>query len=99
MPESFDSVTQKLLDSAAAEVDPEKQSTIVKSLKTVVDAQAILTPEPNPVPEPTGFKAFLDRHADSLIKVGGTLGVVSIIAIIEAKGDVIFRSKATKYLT
>lgn len=97
MSESFDSVTQKLLDAAAAEVDPEKQSTIVKSLKTIVDAQVLTEPAPTE-PEPTGFKAFLDRHADALIKVGGTLGVVTIIAAIEAKGDVIFRSKATKYL-
>lgn len=99
MSDSDDPVTKRLIDIIADPTTEEKElSTHVKTLKTYEEAKKLMEPEPIPVPEPTGFKAFLDRHADALIKVGGTLAAVIAIAGIEAKGDIIFRSKATKYL-
>lgn len=98
MPESIDSVTQKLIDDVHNAEDLEKTSTAVKNLKTLVEAKKLLEPDPIPDPEPSGFKAFLNRHAGDLIKVGGTLTIVGVIAVVEAKGDVIFRSKAAKFL-
>jgi hypothetical protein len=58
----------------------------------------LLEPEPIPVPEPSGVRGFFHRHTGDLIKAGTTLSVVGLIAVVEAKGDVIFRSKATKLI-
>lgn len=98
MSESIDSVTQKLIDDINVTGDPEQVSTRVKNLKTYVEAMKLLEPDPLPDPEPSGVKGFFHRHAGDLIKAGTTLGVVGVIAVIEAKGDVIFRSKATKFI-
>ena len=98
MSESIDSLAQKLIDDVAASTSEEETATAVKNLKTLGEAKKLFEPDPTPDPEPTGIKAFFSRHAGDLIKVGGTLSAVGLIAVIEAKGDVIFRSKATKYL-
>ena len=98
MPESIDSVAQKLIDDIDVADDLDKKSIAVKNLKTLAEAKKLLEPDPTPDPEPTGFKAFVKCHASDLIKVGGSISVVAIIAIIEAKGDVIFRSKASKFI-
>lgn len=98
MPESTDSVTQKLIDDIDHATSLEVKSTAVKTLKTYAEAKKLLDPDPIPDPEPTGVKAFFARHAGDLIKVGGTLAAVATIAVIEAKGDVIFRSKASKFI-
>ena len=99
MPEISDPIVQRLIDLAEDPATEEKDlATHIKSIKTYAEAKKLLEPDPIPDPEPTGFKAFLDRHAPELIKVAGTLTVVGIIAAIEAKGDVIFRSKASKFI-
>lgn len=98
MPEPIEEVLTKLITDINVSGDADEVSTRVKNLKTFVEAKKLLDPEPEKEPEPTGIKAFFSRHADSLIKVGGTLAVVSVIAVIETKGDVIFRSKASKFI-
>lgn len=99
MPDSPDPIAQKFLDVAA---DPatvgEELAANIKALKAYAEAKKLLEPEPEPVPEPTGFKAFLVRNSGDLIKAGTTLAAVVTIAVIEAKGDVIFRSKGTKFI-
>lgn len=70
--------------------------TSIKALEAINKAEAALkTPEP---PEPKGAKAWFEKHSDALIKVGGTLSTVALIGFVESKFDVIFRSKASKYL-
>jgi hypothetical protein len=99
MSEFDDPVAQRLFDLAADPMTEDKDlSAHVKSLKTYAEAKKLFEPDPIPDPEPTGVKAFLNRHAGDLIKVAGTISVVGIIAVIEAKGDIIFRSKASKFI-
>lgn len=99
MPESIDSITQKLLDDIAThDITTEAAATATKNLKTFAEAKKLLEPEPIPVPEPTGVKAFFSRNSGDLIKAGSTLVIVTTIAVLEAKGDLIFRSKATKFI-
>lgn len=99
MSNPYDAVATKLISEVEKDLDdPDKTSTRVKNLKTFVEAQKLAEPEAEPIPEPTGMKAFFEHHSGDLIKVVGTLVVVSVIAVIEAKGDVIFRSKASKFI-
>lgn len=98
MPDPIDDVLTKLIKDINDAGDETQVSTRVKSLKTFAEAKQLLDPDPIPDPEPTGFKAFINRHSGELIKVGGTLAVVSVIAVIESKGDIIFRSKASKLI-
>lgn len=99
MPDSIDTVTQQLIDAVTKELDDlDKTSTAVKNLKTFAEAVESLTPDPEPDPEPTGVKAFFKRNEDNLFKFGGTAVAVVLIAIIESKGEVIFRSKASKFI-
>lgn len=95
MTNSIDDITQQLIDRIADATHDEDVSTNVKNLKIVADAKQILEP---PTPELEDQRGFFARHAGDLIKAGTTLTAVVVIAVIEAKGDVIFRSKATKYL-
>jgi hypothetical protein len=68
----------------------------VKALETLNKAEASqIHPE---TPEETGVKAWFEKHSDALIKVGGTFGSIALIGFVESKFDVIFRSKASKYL-
>lgn len=99
MPETFDTITQKLLDDIGkSDVSDEAATAKIKNLKTVAETKKLLEPEPTPVPDPSGVKGFFEKHAGDLIKVGGTVTVVSLIAVLEAKGDLIFRSKASKFI-
>lgn len=98
MPEPLEEALTKLVDDLKATGDANETSTRVKNLKTFAEAKKLLDPDPEPEKEPTGTKAFFVRHSSDLIKVGGTLVVVGVIAVIEAKGDVIFRSKASKFI-
>lgn len=99
MPETLDSVAQQLIDDVANDpTDQDKTALAVKNLKTFAEAKKLLDPEPKPDPEPRGLKAFLKRNEDNLIKGGVTVAVVAFIAVVEAKGDVIFRSKASKFI-
>lgn len=93
-----DALAQVISDITKEPDDLDKTATAVKTLKTFAEAKKLLEPEPIPESEPTGIKGFFERHSGDLIKVGGTLVVVSIIAVIETKGDVIFRSKASKFI-
>lgn len=98
MSDSIDPTAQILIDKIDGAADLAETSTAVKNFKAYAEAKNLLKPDPIPESEPSGFKGFLHRHAGDLIKVGGTLTVVGIIAIIETKGDVIFRSKASKFI-
>jgi hypothetical protein len=99
MPENLDTVAQQLIDDITKNSDDQDKTALaVKTLKTFAEAQDLLTPDPEPDPEPTGWKAFLDRHSGELIKITGTAAIVLLIAVSEAKGDIIFRSKASKFI-
>lgn len=100
MPEPTDPIAQDLLKSIK-DADPNDEKVIadkIKTLKNYAEAKKLLEPEPEPVPEPTGFKAFVNRNSGDLIKAGSTLVIVTAIAAFEAKGDLIFRSKAAKFI-
>src|SRR5687768_12806958 len=99
MPEPIDDVQNWLVVAInPADDDAEETAAKVKNLKTFAEAKKLLEPDPIPEPEPSGAKAFFNHHAGDLIKVGGSIVVVSIIAVIEAKHDIIFRSKASKFI-
>jgi hypothetical protein len=98
MPEPLDNAQTKLINDITVTGDADQTATRVKNLKTFAEARKLLDPDPIPDPEPTGPKAFFERHAGDFIKVGGTLIVVAVIAVVESKGDVIFRSKASKFI-
>lgn len=51
-----------------------------------------------PEATPTGAKAWFDRHSDSFIKLGGSLAAIVMVAFAESKFDLIFKSKASKYI-
>lgn len=99
MTKSLEDVQSKLIDDLMQR-DPssDEASTIIKNLKTLSEAQNTLRLDPLPDPEPTGLRGFLHRNSGELIKVGGTISVVAIIGLIEGKGDIIFRSKASKFI-
>lgn len=99
MSQSADDLAQQLIDSIdGCDLTLEETTTAIKNLKTFAEAKNLLDPDPIPDPEPTGTKAFFARHADALIKVVGTFGAIALIAAVETKGDVIFRTKASKYI-
>lgn len=99
MPKSSDDLVQQfLMQLDDSDLTEEDTAMAIKNFKTFTEAVKLIEPEPEPEPEPTGFKAFVVRHGSELIRAGGMLSAVGIIAVLEAKGDVIFRSKATKYL-
>lgn len=85
-------------DLVTSDFADDDTTTKIKNLKTLTEAIMIQTPDPLPDPEPTGLKGFLWRNSGDLIKVGGTISIVALIGLIEAKGDVIFRSKASKFI-
>lgn len=100
MPEIDDAITQKLIEVAGDPVSTdEDRAAAIKSLKTYAEAKKLLETEPIPEPEPSGIRGFFRRNSEALIKAGTTLTVVGVIAVIEAKGDIIFRSKATKFIS
>ena len=98
MPEPIDEARTKLIDAVNSATDADELSTTVKNLKLFAEANQLLTPDPEPDPEPTGVKAWFNSHSESLIKVGGTLVTVGLIAALEARWDVIFRSKGSKLI-
>lgn len=95
-----DSITQQLLDDIAKSDDfsTDAVTAKIKNFEIFAKAKNLIDPEPEPEPEPMGFRAFVRKNSGDLIKVGGTLAAVSLIAVFEGKGDLIFRSKATKYI-
>lgn len=99
MSQSAEDLAQKLIDNLdGCDLTTEETTTAIKNLKTFAEAKKLLDPDPIPDPEPTGAKAFFVRHSDALIKVAGTLAAITLIAGVETKGDVIFRTKASKYI-
>ena len=99
MPETFEETQHKILKELDKyDSSSEQCTTAIKNLKTLAEAQQILKPDPIPDPEPTGFRGFMHRNSGDLIKVGGTLTAIALIGIVETKFDVIFRSKASKYI-
>lgn len=97
MTASYDSLRQDLLTHLANSDEGSDQYTnALKQLETLNKAESAQK-EPE-TPEPKGTKAWFEKHSDALIRVGGTLGTVVVIGFVESKFDVIFRSKASKYL-
>jgi hypothetical protein len=94
---NYESIRLSLLQHAAGEEDGgEKMTNILKQLEILNKAEAAQK-EPE-TPEPTGAKAWFEKHSSDLIKVGGTITTVILVGFVESKFDVIFRSKASKYL-
>jgi len=97
MTSSYETIRQTLLSTIAnGTVGTEEYTNALKQLETLNKAEAAQK-EPE-TPEPKGTKAWFEKHSDALIKVGGTLGTVVLVGFVESKFDVIFRSKASKYL-
>lgn len=94
---SYETVRGEILSELVGhEVTADEYATALKALETLNKAEAAqYRPDP---PEPTGKKAWFERHSDALIKVGGTFSSIVLIGFVESKFDVIFRSKASKYL-
>lgn len=94
---SYETIRAEILSELAGhDVTSEEYATSLKALETLNKAEAS---QKDPVtPEPTGAKAWFERHSDALIKVGGTFGGIVLIGFVESKFDTIFRSKASKYL-
>lgn len=94
---SYETVRAEILkEFSGHEVTSEEYATALKALETLNKAEAAQK-EPE-TPEPKGTKAWFEKHSDALIKVGGTLSTVVLVGFVESKFDVIFRSKASKYL-
>ena len=93
---SFDDVRTQMLNQLADETfESEAATTIIKNLKTFQEAANI--PD-SPYDHEKGFKGFLKKNSGDLIKAGGTFGAIVLIGLFELKGDVIFRSKASKFI-
>lgn len=95
---STDPTIQLLIDNIDGANSLDERSAAVKNLKNYVEAKNLLESTPIPELEPTGFRGFLHRNAGDLIKAGSTITIVCLIAGLEAKGDLIFRSKASKFI-
>lgn len=95
---SYDDVRSKMLDQLSDETfESEAASAIIKNLKTLEDAAETHTKSSNPE-EPTGVRGFFKKNSGDLIKAGTTVGAIVLIGVFELKGDVIFRSKAARYI-
>lgn len=96
MTASIDDVRAKILDQLYEEAfESEAATTIIKNLKTFQEATA--TPPPSE-DEPKGVRGFLKKNSGDLIKGGTTIGAICLIGLFELKGDVIFRTKAAKFI-
>lgn len=94
MTSSYDSVRNEIFEELKGhDVTDDQYATAIKRLEDLNKAEAA---EKENIP--TGAKGWFERHSDALIKVGGTAGIVVLIGFVETKFDVIFRSKAAKYL-
>ncbi len=94
---NYESIRHNLLQHlAGADEGTEEFTNVLKELEILNKAEAAQK-EPE-TPEPKGAKAWFEKHSSDLIKVGGTLSTVILVGIVESKFDVIFRSKASKYL-
>lgn len=94
---SYEVVRQDIFSTLAGlDAQSDEYAKAVKALETLNKAESSL-PQPE-TPEEKGTKAWFEKHSDALIRVGGTLTTVVLIGFVETKFDVIFRSKASKYL-
>lgn len=94
---SYEDIRNNLLDKLNdSDTGSTEFSDAVKSLKVLEEANKIH--HDTEVEEDYDWKRFLKDHAGDFIRVGGTLVTVVAIGIVENKFDVIFRSKASKYL-
>lgn len=92
----YESIRQSLLAHlAGCDEGSEEYTNLLKQLEILNKAEAA---QPQPEKEEKGAKAWFKDHSDSLIKVGGTFGSIVLLGFVESKFDVIFRSKASKYL-
>lgn len=97
MSSAYETVRQQLFSHlAGSDEGSEEFTAVVKQIEAINKAEAAQKdPE---TPEPKGTKAWFEKHSDALIKVGGTIAAICTIGFVESKFDVIFRSKASKYL-
>lgn len=96
MPASYEDIRSKLLEKLDdVDTSEEDFASAMKNLKILEESYKI-NQDVNNVKEEK--KNFFQAHSSELIRVGGTLATVVAIGFIETKFDVIFRSKASKYL-
>lgn len=99
MTASFDDVRSKMLDQLLDETyESEAASTIIKNLKAFEDAATLANPPAPEAEEFQGVRGFLKKNSGELIKAGSTISAIVLIGVFELKGDVIFRSKAARYI-
>jgi hypothetical protein len=100
MSNSYETIRGEILTELTGhDVTSDDYAKALKALEAINKAEATqYRPEPPAPPEPTGAKAWFDRHSDALIRVGGSVTTVVMVGFVESKFDVIFRSKASKYL-
>lgn len=95
---SYEETRVKLLETMNNSLD-EGSPEYLNAMKSLVELNKAEAAQLHPeTPECTGKKAWFERHSDALIRVGGTLATVVAVGFVESKFDVIFRSKASKYL-
>lgn len=95
MPASYEDVRASLLETLVDEnTSSDDFSNAMKNLK-ILEESFKINQDVNVKEEK---KNFFQAHSSELIRVGGTIATVLTIGIIETKFDVIFRSKAAKYL-
>lgn len=96
MPASYEDIRSNLLETLNdSDTSADDYSNAMKNLKILEEAHKINQDVTNVKEEK---KNFVQAHASEFIRVGGTIATVLAIGFIETKFDVIFRSKASKYL-
>lgn len=99
MTDSFHDAQNKLFNNLSThDSSSDEATTIIKNLKTLGEAQKLFEPTPIPELEPKGVKGFLHRNSTDLVRVGGTITAIVLVGLVETKFDVIFRSKASKFI-
>lgn len=96
---SYEEIRNELLETIS-NLDPvdeaETYADCLDKLEKINKAEAAEKETPE-VP-PTGVKAWFDRHSDAFIRVGGTVVAIGAVAFAESKFDLIFKSKASRFI-
>lgn len=96
---SYESVRNEIFSELAGrDVDAEQYTNALKALEILNKAEAAQCRPETPEQCESGPKAWFKEHSDALIKAGGTICAIVTVGFVESKFDVIFRSKASKYL-
>lgn len=98
---SYEDSREELLNTLR-DLDPiednDKYNLTLDALDALNKAETAQYREPEKEIPETGVKAWFERHSDAFIKVGGTLSAIGLVAFAESKFDLIFRSKASKFI-